>query len=45
MKRAFKCRTDTTLNNNKNMNGLCLKPLMKTEKHVSLAHLHLLSTK
>ena len=36
---------DTTLNNNKNINDFCLKPLMKIERHISLAHLHLLSTK
>ena len=38
-------RMDTTLNNNKNINDFCLKPLMKTERHISLAYLHLLSTK
>ena len=32
---------DTTLNNNKNINDFCLKPLMKIERHISLAHLHL----
>ena len=33
------------LNNNKNINDFCLKLLVKTERHISLAHLHLLSTK
>ena len=36
---------DTTLNNNKNINDFCLKSLMKTKRHISLAHLHLLSPK
>ena len=36
---------DTTPNNNKNINDFCLKPLMKSERHILLAHLHLLSTK
>ena len=40
-----KWRMDNTLDNNKNINEFCLKPLMKTERHISLAHLHLLSTK
>ena len=34
---------DTKLN--KNVNDFCLKPLMKFEIHISLVHLHLLSTK
>ena len=29
----------------KNINEFCLKPLMKTKRHISLAHLHLLSIK
>ena len=36
---------DTTLNNNKNISDFCLKPLMKTKRHISLVRLHLLPTK
>ena len=44
-KEQIKWKMGTALNNDKNINDFCLKPLLKTERHISLKHLNLLSTK